>query len=246
MLVGHFLYTFLLLPLPSSLSPSGPLLVAKDGDTVLASHSIPAPSKLSEFWVQLYSHVATLECCENFVSAHPPSAPCLLCHPFGMWATQQLTPPCTQAYFRIVCMHVYTTVYGCFFRFHFIMLYVCIVGLNPTQGSSFLCKSDCLGCVVLLCFVVCMTLLASSFLPSASLINMHCHCVVRLYMYVSLQKTLLRVWRSRSQLRKSTLPSPSPLSPPSTPPPTSLPTYTHTHTPPLRLKYRFCNLVRPV
>ena len=33
-------------------------------------------------------------------------------------------------------------------------------------------QSDCLGCVVLLCFVVCMTLLASFFLPSSSLINM--------------------------------------------------------------------------
>ena len=34
-------------------------------------------------------------------------------------------------------------------------------------------KSDCLGCAVLLCLVVCLTLLASFFLPSASLINMH-------------------------------------------------------------------------
>ena len=33
-------------------------------------------------------------------------------------------------------------------------------------------KSACLGCSVLLCFVVCMTLLASFFLPSSSLINM--------------------------------------------------------------------------
>ena len=30
----------------------------------------------------------------------------------------------------------------------------------------FLRKSDCLGCAVLLCLVVCLTLLASSFLPS--------------------------------------------------------------------------------
>ena len=59
-------------------------------------------------------------------------------------------------------------------------MYVCIVGLNPTQGSSFLCKSDRLGCVVLLCFVVCMTELASSFLPSASLINM---LFIVLYVY---------------------------------------------------------------
>ena len=36
---------------------------------------------------------------------------------------------------------------------------------NPRQ-LVFLCKSDCLGCVVWLCLVVCMTLLASFFLPS--------------------------------------------------------------------------------
>ena len=45
-----------------------------------------------------------------------------------------------------------------------------IVGSNHTRGSSFfLWKSNCLGCAVLLCFVVCMTLLASFFLPSSSL-----------------------------------------------------------------------------
>ena len=31
----------------------------------------------------------------------------------------------------------------------------------PTRGSIFLLISDCLGCVVLLCFVVCMALFAS-------------------------------------------------------------------------------------
>ena len=36
---------------------------------------------------------------------------------------------------------------------------------HPRQ-LIFLRKSDCLGCAVLLCFVVCMTLLASFFLPS--------------------------------------------------------------------------------
>ena len=34
---------------------------------------------------------------------------------------------------------------------------------------------DWLGCAVLLCLVVCMTLLAHFFLPSASLINMYIH-----------------------------------------------------------------------
>ena len=36
---------------------------------------------------------------------------------------------------------------------------------HPRQ-LIFLRKSDCLGCVVLLCLVVCLTLLASFFLPS--------------------------------------------------------------------------------
>ena len=81
MLSIHYVgVTPLSLPTPSI----GPLLVAKRGDTVLASHTIPVPGKLSEFWTQLYNYVALLQCCENFVSAHPPSAPCLLCHPFGM------------------------------------------------------------------------------------------------------------------------------------------------------------------
>ena len=40
----------------------------------------------------------------------------------------------------------------------------------------FIKKSDCLGCVVLLCFVVCLTLLASFFLPShLSLKHVHVH-----------------------------------------------------------------------
>ena len=50
-----------------------------------------------------------------------------------------------------------------------------IVGSYPTRGSSFFCGSYCLGCAVLLSLVVCtctcMTLLASFFLPSASLIK---------------------------------------------------------------------------
>ena len=41
-----------------------------------------------------------------------------------------------------------------------------------------------LGCVVLLCLVVCMTLLASFFLPSVSVINMYVHVPERIYMYV--------------------------------------------------------------
>ena len=59
---------------------------------------------------------------------------------------------------------------------------------SPTRGSSFfLRKSDCLGCAVWLCLVVCLTLLASFFLPSASLINMHSsvYCTMScIYMYM--------------------------------------------------------------
>ena len=85
-------------PLPIQ---EGPLLVARRGDTILSSHSIPAPGKLSEFWTQLYTHINTLQCCENFVSAHLPSAPCLLCHPFGTSTT----------YCTLVYMHVHVILY---------------------------------------------------------------------------------------------------------------------------------------
>ena len=47
-------------------------------------------------------------------------------------------------------------------------------------------KSDCLGCAVLLC-LVCLTLLASFFLPShLSFKNMymHVHCTFTMYMYM--------------------------------------------------------------
>ena len=44
--------------------------------------------------------------------------------------------------------------------------------------TFFLRKSDCLGCAVLLCLVVCLTLLASFFLPShLSLKHIHVHYV---------------------------------------------------------------------
>ena len=57
---------------------------------------------------------------------------------------------------------------------------ICILTLLSSMhtyihGSFFLWKSDCLGCAVLLCFVVCLTLLASFFLPSASPTNMCIH-----------------------------------------------------------------------
>ena len=42
----------------------------------------------------------------------------------------------------------------------------CTVYMSHVRQLIFLRKSDCLGCALLLCLVVCMTLLASSFLPS--------------------------------------------------------------------------------
>ena len=42
----------------------------------------------------------------------------------------------------------------------------CLALLSYTWQLIFLRKSDCLGCAVLLCLVVCLTLLASFFLPS--------------------------------------------------------------------------------
>ena len=42
----------------------------------------------------------------------------------------------------------------------------------PPKAAHFPLERDCLGCAVLLCLVVCLTLLVSFFLPSASLIIM--------------------------------------------------------------------------
>ena len=49
----------------------------------------------------------------------------------------------------------------------------CRVSWVRVPLEAVLWKSDCLGCAVLLCLVVCLTLLASYFLPSSSLINMY-------------------------------------------------------------------------
>ena len=48
-----------------------------------------------------------------------------------------------------------------------------LLGVHATRGSSFFL--DCLGCAVLLCLVLCLTLLASFFLPS------HLSCIYDLY-----------------------------------------------------------------
>ena len=55
--------------------------------------------------------------------------------------------------------------------------FLCLKSIYMRQ-FIFLWKSDyCLGCAVLLCFVVCMALLAPFFLPSASIIKA-CTCTV--------------------------------------------------------------------
>ena len=46
----------------------------------------------------------------------------------------------------------------------------------------FLTESDCFGCAVLLCLVVCLTLFASSFLPSHLSLK-HVTCTTHKYMY---------------------------------------------------------------
>lgn len=65
---------------------NGLALTVKTADGMTKSKSFPPPSKLSEYWTNLYNYASLFECCENFLSATKPSAPCLLCHPFG-------TPP---------------------------------------------------------------------------------------------------------------------------------------------------------
>ena len=57
-------------------------------------------------------------------------------------------------------MYMYSDLYKC-------TLYMC------RTAHVQLWKSDCLGCIVLLCFIVCTTLLAYFFLHSTSLINMY-------------------------------------------------------------------------
>ena len=46
----------------------------------------------------------------------------------------------------------------------------------PPEAAHFFGKNDCLGCAVLLCFVVCLTLLASFFLLHLS-VNMYYTCI---------------------------------------------------------------------
>ena len=62
---------------------NGLLLSANTLAGVSIAKKMCTPRKLSEYWSQLFGYASLLECCENFLSANKPSAPCLLCHPFG-------------------------------------------------------------------------------------------------------------------------------------------------------------------
>ena len=61
----------------------GPLLTVKTSGGEFVSKKFPVPKKLSDYWTNIYKYASLLECCENFLSASTPSAPCLICHPFG-------------------------------------------------------------------------------------------------------------------------------------------------------------------
>ena len=49
-----------------------------------------SPRTLSQYWSSVMDFATSvLQCCENFISAAPPSVPCLICHPF----VREPTPP---------------------------------------------------------------------------------------------------------------------------------------------------------
>ena len=73
----------------------GPLLTVTTSSGQVVTKKCPSPAKLSEYWSNLYKCASLLECCENFLSACSPSAPCLLCHPFGKPASLPTIPTCT-------------------------------------------------------------------------------------------------------------------------------------------------------
>ena len=61
----------------------GPVLQAQSNTGDVMVTTFAPPTKLSEYWTQLYTYAKMFQCCENFLSATPPSCPCLICHPFG-------------------------------------------------------------------------------------------------------------------------------------------------------------------
>ena len=83
--------------------------------------------------------------------------------------------------------------------FRYMYMYVHVLCLEcrmswvrvPPEAAHFLRKSDCLGCAVLLCLVVRLTLLASFFLPS--------HISVYMYLQIPLSQSLSPSFPSVSQ-----------------------------------------------
>ena len=57
-------------------------VVSPIGEGVVTKCFSP-PTKLSGYWSDVYYYGSLFKCCENFLSATPPSSPCLLCHSFG-------------------------------------------------------------------------------------------------------------------------------------------------------------------
>lgn len=69
---------------------SGPVISVQTLSGQTVQKSILAPVTLSQYWSLLMDFtVEKLTCCENFISASPPSTPCLVCHPF----VRNPTPP---------------------------------------------------------------------------------------------------------------------------------------------------------
>ena len=65
---------------------------------------------------------------------------------------------------------------------------------HPRQ-LIFLRKSDCLGCAVLLCLVVCLFDLACFFLPSfSSLIKTYMNVCIHVYMHVHVHEIIIAIY----------------------------------------------------
>ena len=75
---------------------------------------------------------------------------------------------CTCVHVAVNC--IVTTTFTCITVKLHVHVECCGFESHPKQ-LIFLRKSDCLGCAVLLCLVVCLTLLASFFLPSHLSLN---------------------------------------------------------------------------
>lgn len=84
-------------------SNNGPQLkaITPSGETIY--RNITSPTKLSSYWSDVYYYSQLFKCCDNFLSAIPPSAPCLLCHSFGMLSVTSNCNLLILPYLRIIC-----------------------------------------------------------------------------------------------------------------------------------------------